>query len=439
MRRRYLIATVVVGAALAPGMAVAQMGMSAPGSQPLLTRAPSATETGLKLGEDLTVHVGAGTEVGYDSNVYYQDSNNQPQSSSIMRVLGFAELTNASHGDVPSGLYFDLVANLVYRQYFSDNVQPSDVRSAFMPTVGGYLELSSGQQVGLAAGDSFTRSEEPPYNPGGGPIVRDTNTGSLQVRWSPGGGRLQGLVRYTNVLDIFEDTTTGSDFSYANSMSHEIMLDGSWRWFPKTALFLNARQGYVSYLNSDAEARGKVPSYPLHVTVGLRGLITEKTSVNIGVGYANGFYSSGPPVSGFGNLYASVDFSYRPIQTTNISLGYQHDFQNSLLGNYYTLDGVRGAIQQMLAGRLSLGAFALYQNRRFSNADVAVPTRARTDNFFQAGASLDFRIKSWGYLGAVYSLYTNSSNAVGAMVAGAPVGTASYTKHQVLGRIGVVF
>jgi Putative beta-barrel porin 2 len=429
MRPRYLIATFiiigVVGLPLRAAMAQ-QMGTTS-----LVGRAPTASEGGVRLGDDLSLRLGAGTEAGYDSNVYYQDGASQVSSSSILRVLGFAELTNAIHGEIPSGLYFDVTANLVYRQYFSDSVQPSDVRTAFIPTLGAYLELSSGQQIGLAIGDSFTRTEDPPYNPGAGPIVRNTNTGSVQLRWSPGGGRLQGLLRYTNVVEVFEKTAL-QDYTYGNSMSHELMLDGSWRWFPKTALYLNVRQGYVSYFNPSTDPMNpKVSSLPFHVTVGLRGLLTEKTSLSLGVGYTNGFYSSGPNPSGFGSLYASVDISYRPTLTTNLALGYQHDFQNSLLGNYYTLDGVRASLQQLLFGRLTFGASTLYQNRRFSNAPGP-----RTDNFFQVGASLDYQVKSWAYLGALYNLYSNDSNAATAMAGG---GTASYVKHQVLGRIGVIF
>jgi hypothetical protein len=192
------------------------------------------------------------------------------------------------------------------------------------------------------------------------------------------------------------------------------------------------RQGYISYFNASTDPMNpKVSSLPFHVTVGLRGLLTEKTSVSLGVGYTNGFYSSGPSPSGLGNLSASVDLAYRPTLTTSIALGYQHDFQNSLLGNYYALDGVRASFQQLLFGRLTFGASTLYQNRRFSNAPGP-----RTDNFFQVGASLDVHVKSWAYLGVVYNLYSNNSDAAATTVGG---GTASYTKHQVLGRIGVVF
>ena len=63
-----------------------------------------------------------------------------------------------------------------------------------------------------------------------------------QVRWAPGGGRLQGLLRYTNTIDWFETEYLKA----ANSMGHEGMLDMSWRWLPKTALYLQVRQGYIS-------------------------------------------------------------------------------------------------------------------------------------------------------------------------------------------------
>ena len=48
------------------------------------------------------------------------------------------------------------------------------------------------------------------------------------------------------------------------------MLDASWKWLPKTAIFLNVQQGYIFYLNeAEATANDKVSSYPLAVTTGL--------------------------------------------------------------------------------------------------------------------------------------------------------------------------
>ena len=71
------------------------------------------------------------------------------------------------------------------------------------------------------------------------------------------------------------------------------MLDAAWKWLPKTAIFLNAQQGYIFYLNeAEATANNKASSYPAAWSrPGLRGLLTEKTSAMLALGYTNGFYA----------------------------------------------------------------------------------------------------------------------------------------------------
>ena len=49
------------------------------------------------------------------------------------------------------------------------------------------------------------------------------------------------------------------------------------------------------------------PSFPLYLTAGFRGLLTEKTSAVLSVGYVNGFYSNGASTSGFlGSTFAEL-------------------------------------------------------------------------------------------------------------------------------------
>ena len=72
------------------------------------------------------------------------------------------------------------------------------------------------------------------------------------------------------------------------------MLDVSWKWLPKTGLFVNVnRATSTTTTTATGSATLKNDSYPLIATVGVRGLLTEKTSVLLAVGYMNGFYSDG--------------------------------------------------------------------------------------------------------------------------------------------------
>ena len=53
-------------------------------------------------------------------------------------------------------------------------------------------------------------------------------------------------------------------------------------------------------------------------------------------------------------------------------LGYRHDFQNAILGDFYYLDAVYLNVGQAIAGRLGLGLSARYESRSFQNIPSAV-------------------------------------------------------------------
>jgi hypothetical protein len=385
-------------------------------------------EGGIPIGEGSRLHAGIGTEVGYDSNIFYQPSN--AISSPLLRVLPYLDLTNQGFTrEFTTGIFYDLSASLQYRHMFSDDnqIDQSGIRDSFSPTVSGVLDFSQAQQFGLSVNESFARTEEAPYIPGQSAIIRDANIASLQLRWSPGGGRIQALLRYSNRLDYFEDQVYRS----SKSMRNDAILDLSWRWFPKTALFVSVQQGYVHYLADDTR---KVDSYPLETAAGIRGLITEKLTASVAAGYANGFYKDSNNPTGFGLLSARADLAYRPTQMTSFSVGYQHRFENSLVGNFYNVDLFHGAVRQVVADRLILSAFGDYEYRRFAApANPTVNGENRVDNYVSLGASADYYLKAWAYLGVAYNLFDNSSNAVYGLL------RAEYVKHQVFGRVGITY
>src|SRR5262245_20202425 len=128
-------ATLFVGA----GVAFAQVGVIA-GYQGLPVRPYAPDETGIAISDGVYLHGGIGTEMGYDSNVFYQDTAVAPVSSAILRVVPYLELNNQARGSkVPTGLFFSLAANLAYRHYFNEDnrIDQSDLRNSFSPTVSG--------------------------------------------------------------------------------------------------------------------------------------------------------------------------------------------------------------------------------------------------------------------------------------------------------------
>lgn len=388
---------------------------------------------GAQVSDGVILHAGVSGEAGYDSNVFYQESS--PASAAQVRVTPFLELTNAPRtGEMPSGLFFSGRAALTYRKYISDD---EDIRRVpgFMPTVSGVLEHNAGT-LSFGITDTFARLEDAPYFRGsmGQAIRRNSNIAAAQLRWSPGGGRLQAMVRYTLTVDWFETDA----LKIANSTGHEGMLDIAWRWLPKTAVFLQARQGYISYWGSESASSALIgprfSSYPLRVLMGLRGLVTPKTSVTVGVGYQKGFYAGQVDTSGFlGSTLATAELVVLPILSTRLTFGVRHEFQNSVIGQFYYNDGAYASLNQQIAGRLVAQLWARYDYRQYYGIPGAV--EQRKDHVTTAGAMVDFFIRSWAFIGGSYALSVNRSDY---STDPAAVGL-NFTKHVVLARLGLTY
>ena len=439
MNRR-LALTIAVFALVSARRAAAQDATI--GYQGLPYKATGEAPTGINLGEGVLMHVGLGAEGGYDSNVFYGSSKipGAVIGSGILRMTGFGEITNSSRTGAVPGLSYDVRAGLTYRRYLSDNVFVKQYDNAWMPSAGLGLGTSAGAW-GFSLSDTFMRQEDPPYQTTGlvrgvSPISRDNNLATLQAQWSPGGGRITGTLRYTNGIDIFEQ---GSGYSYANSLTHTFTLDVSWKWLPKTALIVQANQGYVSYLSEDS--RGKVSSYPLRIIAGLRGLITPKLQAVVSLGYANAFYSSGATTAGFwGSTYVDAQAIVNPTMLSRVTVGYHQDFQNSVVSNFYYQYSVYAAWAQQIAGRLALDVSGRYSHLSYEGL-LFDPKQSRTDNTFVVGATLDYFIRSWIYGGIGYSYTANVSDyhLPDAMGNPDPTKPVDYAKHQVFARLGVTY
>jgi hypothetical protein len=237
------------------------------------------------------------------------------------------------------------------------------------------------------------------------------------------------------MIDIFESNGLppgGANYSYANSMTHYLMLDVAWKWLPKTAVFANAQQGYVSYLNDQNPQ--KVASYPLRLTLGLRGLLTEKTAAVLSLGYTNGFYSSGESTGGFwGSTYADLAITVRPSQLSRVVVGYHHDFVNAVISSFSYNESVYASYVQQVAGRLGLDISGRYTHSSFQGnfVDLMQMMTGRTDNVVQVGASLDYFLRNWVYLGVAYALLSDTVTPASLNL--------DYLKQQMFVRLGITY
>lgn len=389
-------------------------------------------KTGVQLSDTSLLHAGLTVDGGLDTNVFYAETN--LASAPVLRVTPFLQLTNRTRTGEKPGFFYDLSAGLQYREYLTDDTNVRSQR-AFNPLVSALLDTGQAPAA-FYFSDTLIRLEEPPYVPSDSHITRLSNAGIVGLRMSPGGGRLVFNLRYMNVLDLLQP------YDYVSSMGHDGMLDAAWRWLPRTAFYLQVGGGYIQYLNPQPASpmpgapEVKHDSIPLRAIAGLRGLLTEKVNVHLGAGYATAFYDGGPSPSGLANLLGVAELFYNPTVISSISLGYRHEFRNSMLGNYHDTDVFYLNLAQQLAARFTASAGARYEIRTFHGLkDQMNNSYARTDHNLTGTARLDYYLQDWMALGLGYTLALNAANSVGA-----PPGTlVSYAKHNVFLRLSVMY
>lgn len=385
---------------------------------------------GARVGENVYLRLGVLAEAGFDSNVFYNDT--VKRDSPTLQVTPHLVLTNAGREGQAPPVQFGLGASLLYREYLSDDTTIKTQR-AFNPSVNANLAYQTSPSFSLALTDTYSRLEDPPYTPGGATILRDANIGILDMRITPGGGRLQNTIRYTNAIDIFEAESA----SFANRMIHDLLLGVSWKWLPKTALFLEGGVGYIQMLNEQlATAAGKADSLPYRVVTGLRGLLTPKLSVSLGVGFQDSIYDSNVAnPTGFSNLYGTVALTYRLATLTSFVLGYEHTIRDSpLVGNFYDLDAAAASLNQQI-GAFVLRGYYLYEFRRYHGIQQMIQV-SRRDHLQRAGVQADYFLQRWFFAGIGFSAQVNRSSFGAVTIDQTP---ADYTKFLVLGRVGITY
>ena len=388
--------------------------------QTLAAASPKAGN-GIRLGDKMILHLGLGVEFDYDSNVFYQDSG--VTSAFFMRLSPSLELSNSPRG-ATRVIDFNMYGGMSYIEYLTSDAALSRHRQ-FGVDAGVRATFFGGSPYNFSVFDNYVRSTQPPYVKTDSNFDRDTNQLGLRLNLAPGGGRLVLTLGYIFGLDYFELAPLDNyDLLY-----HQFDLRVSWKFLPKTALYIAASE----VINTYNDPTNHPNSYPFHVDAGLQGLVTPKLTVNLWVGYGNGFYVSGPsPNTAIGGL----QIAWKPTLLSTGALGYEHDFQNSLLGSYYDVDLVYLSWTQLVwrfTGFLRLS----YANERFKGVQPVQATMDGTDNYVTLNTRVDYPFKEW-LIGSVgYDLYFNASDRTLMMGGGVMPGVVpvNYVRHVAYLRV----
>jgi hypothetical protein len=400
----------------------------------LPARAQSATTSdtpaltggnGIRLGEALVLHLGLGLEFAWDSNVFYQPSGQTTNAFEMLLQPSF-DLTNAPRQGTRA-IQFDFHGGLNYVEYLTTDSELARHRQ-FNVNAGLQAAFFTTSPYNFTIFDNYVRSTQPPYTKTSDNFDRDTNELGLRVNLAPGGGRLYFTIGYLFGIDYFERAPL-TDF---NLQYHRFNLRASWKFFPKTAVYIAADETINHYVTTMPALGMKHPdSFPFHVDAGIQGLITTKLTVNAWVGYGNGFYVTGvSPNTAVGGL----SLSWKPTLLSTGVIGYQHDFQNSLLGSYYDEDMAYLSWLQ-LVWRFSGFIRFQYTNERFKGVPMVQGTTDGTDNYITLNVRVDYPFKPWLFGSVGYDLYVNRSDRMLLATPTAGVVPVDYVRNVVYIRV----
>ncbi len=304
------------------------------------------------------LHPGIAVEGGYDSNWFFRTNktgtgivNGNVLPAGLLRVTpSFALSTlgpqrrTGTEGevDLPS-VNFRAGASATYREFFG----AQEIRD--QRNVGGNvnmkLEFAPGRPVGGELGAIYNRVVRPSSS--GDPNLafnRNEITGSGAVVFAPGGGLLDWRVGYQARAELFDDT------AQYNSLTHEAFTKGRWRFRPRTAFIYDATGRFTTYL-SPILLRN---STPFRTRLGMTGLITPRFALTAMAGWGSSFIDTGgnAAVPQYDSVIAEAELrwflsgspasqenaSEASLAVSYLALGYNRDFQPSLISNFVGID-----------------------------------------------------------------------------------------------------
>jgi hypothetical protein len=313
---------------------------------------------GIKLGEALVLHPGVALGLGYDTNLFYSsDTPGDPATGvayiAVRPAVDLATLSAQRGGGTPHTLDFRLHMGADVRALLSGDSSVNQHWSVNLES-GMVLALFPFGNYALDLFNNYVRSSVPPYNVTrtSDNINSDQNQLGLRLKLRPGGQRLEIAVQYMFAFYLFE----GGLFSDKNDLINSFQLRVSWKFFPKTALYLQASEDINSYITQG----GATPptAFPFRVVLGVIGLITAKLSVNANIGYANSFTQSNanqPNAASYNMVIGLIEGTWKPTLTTSVSLGYRHDFVQALIGTFYELISVGDDLEKNFSNCVLLG------------------------------------------------------------------------------------
>ncbi len=404
-----------------------------------------AKDRGLRSG-DFLLRPSVGVTGHYDTNIFNSSSQevliNPIRGAASVRIVPRLSLQN----DLTGNTVFNFVAAGDARIYASGEQTIKNLNN-FGGNAG--LDVTFGQRkpIAFTLYDYFNRA------------LRANNWETIQTlnrNMNDIGGRVEFHPGDTPERRPFNIALSGSyiidrfeDYGGFNTNTIHTRLNGSWRFLPKTAAYLDATWDIRSFTDPLLTSRNLVfNSKPFRVRLGASGAITKRISFDLSAGWGMALLSS-TTVTGFNSYLAGASFGFRPTDTTRLTLGYSHDMRDAYLGGFaefhrFSFTG-KQRFGSIIDVSLGFGAALLTYGAAQATAGVTVPSGAspvagmpgyfrRNDVQLDGNLSAAFEVSRYVALSIGYNLRSVQTKfklvtATGLLDAG------EYTAHEMFATV----
>lgn len=343
---------------------------------------------GIRAG-DLELHPGLAAEFGYDSN-FFQRADSEIERESIGPVIDTLRLritpsltlrnldrrANLAPGErgAPPKIKFQVEADAAYNEFFALDSQYTEMlnrQRRLSGGVGADLVLLPERPWSVDTHGLYRRTVEP-SNLGAlvGDFDRHTIRAGAGLTWRPGGGLFEWrFVGYDLRATLFED----AGFDSFNNLDHRIETRGRWRFLPRSALVYDAHYQMIRYTGESITAAPASPRTRLtdqnggdivRARLGYSGLLTNRFGLTAVGGWAASFYDQRVlPSRNFDDFIANAELKwfltaqprlqpgFAPVGLSAIAVGYDRDFINGYLGNFFQRDRGYATMSYFVGGR----------------------------------------------------------------------------------------
>jgi len=368
---------------------------------------------------DFELHPGIGAEVGYYSNPFFSD---RPQGSAALRIaphllistLGEERQELDPSDRKPGWLAFSGGVSATFQHYFE-----YAVRDAFNLDLRGDATLAPERPISLRVSEILQRSAVPfgdtAVSPNATRISQGANytnyyeNANVQLMVQSPGGLLRGSVGYRFGYAWFDSV----GFLYNDNMTHTVMLNTSWEFLPKTALFYDASYAYQSYPHLtdqtlvEAARTQLVNNEQVSTRLGINGAITSRIGATVALGYAAGFYARGDDPSG---LIGNLEVRYLPSPIAEVALTLDRSFLPSYQGNFQERDRIYARTRWLFGGAVMVIARAGVEYLRFGYDSVQMS--GRHDWRYFADLTGEYRFIDWLAVTAQFNVLVDDTDFV---------------------------